>query len=48
MRNIELRKQEIKEANRWAVTNWFADIFADDAEDMRKNIDKSKGESAKV
>lgn len=41
---IELRKQEIKEAERWAATNWFADIFADDAEDMRKNIEKSKGQ----
>ena len=39
---IALRKQEAKEAKRWAATNWFADIFADDAADMKENIDKSK------
>lgn len=45
---IELREQEMKEAQRWAATNFIADLFADDAEDIREDIENTVNQVNKL
>jgi TP901 family phage tail tape measure protein len=40
--SMKIAEQRAKEKKRWAVTNWIADRFAEDAEDMKQNNDKLK------
>jgi len=40
--SMQIAEQRAKEKNRWAVTNWIADKFADDAQDMEANNEKLK------
>lgn len=40
--SMAISEQRAKESKRWAVTNFIADIFADDAADMQENQEKLK------
>lgn len=40
--SMKIAEQRAKESKRWAVTNWVADVFADDAEDIKKSNEKLK------
>lgn len=42
--SMKIAEQRAKEKKRWAVTNWIADRFAEDAEDMKQNNDKLKSQ----
>lgn len=40
--SIELSKQRAKENERWSITNWVADYYADSSADIEESIDDEK------